>query len=143
MCKSSACAVENEWPRVEAMSGGAGWTVCGEMAAGRDGVRRGGRGGLGSAQGSVTWVWTGFGQLLLHSWVGGGGEDGLSFSAVPAAASHMEQDLTSLPAHRRQTHSGHLNRPMLALLASLHFPFQKTGNIREQTHISLLICSGQ
>lgn len=85
----------------------------------------------------------GFGQLLLHSWVGGGGEDGLSFSAVPAAASHVEQDLTSLPAHRRQTHSGHLNRPVLALLASLHFPFQKTGNIREQTHVSLLICSGQ
>lgn len=73
----------------------------------------------------------------------GGGEDGLSFSAVPAAASHVEQDLTSLPAHRRQTHSGHLNRPVLALLASLHFPFQKTGNIREQTHVSLLICSGQ
>ena len=72
MCNNSACEVENEWPRVEAMSCGAGWTMCGEMAAGRDGLTRGGRGGLGSAQGSVTWVWTGFGQLLLHSWVGGG-----------------------------------------------------------------------
>ena len=33
--------------------------------------KEGREGGLGSAQGSVTWVWTGFGQLLLHSWVGG------------------------------------------------------------------------
>lgn len=142
MCKNSACEVENEWPRVEAMSCGAGWTMCGEMAAGRDGVTRGRRGGLGSAQGSATWVWTGFGQLLLHSWVGGAG-DGLSFNAIPASDSHVEQDLTSLPAHQTQTHAGHLHRPVLALLASLHFPFQKTGNIREQTHVSLLICSGQ
>ena len=133
MCKSSACAVENEWPRVEAMSGGAGWTVCGETAAGRDGLS------TGVSDLGVDRIRAAAAPFL--GW--GGGEDGLSISAVPAAASHMEQDLTSLPAHRRQTHSGHLNRPVLALLASLHFPFQKTGNIREQTHVSLLICSGQ
>ena len=39
------------------------------------------------------------------------GEDGLSFSAVPAADSHVEQDLTSLPAHKTQTHAGHLTGP--------------------------------
>lgn len=75
----------------------------------------------------LTWVWTRGRQLPSAA-----SEEGAAFVSMLPHAYRAAQDLPASPCIETDARRS-LHRPARALLASHHFPYQKTGNIKEHT----------